>query len=182
MNDMTVGNLRSAFGGESMAHMRYLIWGAQAEAEGFQNVGRLFKAIAFAEQVHASNHFRAMSHVAGDFLVPSGGGFGLGGTSANLQAAVEGELFEVHQMYPVYMQGAKFQNEKSAVLSFHYALEAEKIHADMYAQARQQVDAGADIHIPAVQICTKCGYTHYGDAPDKCPVCQARQELFVAFV
>jgi len=54
MNAMTVQNLRSAFGGESQAHMRYLIWADKAEKEGFPNVGRLFRAISFAEQVHAT--------------------------------------------------------------------------------------------------------------------------------
>jgi len=41
-----------------MAHMRYLIWGDQAEKEGLPNVARLFRAIASAETVHATNHFR----------------------------------------------------------------------------------------------------------------------------
>ena len=31
MNAMTSDNLRSAFGGESQAHMRYRIWGNEAE-------------------------------------------------------------------------------------------------------------------------------------------------------
>lgn len=181
MNEMTVSNLRSVFGGESMAHMRYLIWGQVAEQEGLPNVGRLFRAVAFAEQVHAANHFRAMADTAGDFVVASGAGFGLAGTSSNLQAAVDGELFEVNQMYPVYMQGAKFQQEKGAVLSFHYALEAEKIHARMYADAKTEVDAGKDIAIPVVQVCEKCGYTHCGDAPEKCPICKTSREAFVAF-
>lgn len=31
MRDMTAANLRSAFGGESQAHMRYIIWGNVAD-------------------------------------------------------------------------------------------------------------------------------------------------------
>jgi len=56
-NDMTADFLRSAYGGESMAHMRYLIWGSTADKEGFPNVGRLFRAIAYAEWAHSDNHF-----------------------------------------------------------------------------------------------------------------------------
>lgn len=181
MNDMTAAHLRSAFGGESMAHMRYKIWGAKAADDGFANVGRLFEAISLAEQVHASNHFAAMSDIAGDFLVPSGAGFGLGSTSDNLQGAINGELFEVEQMYPVYMESARFQTEKNAVLSFHYALEAEKIHAEMYKAAKMSVDAGEDIQIGTIHICKTCGYTHEGDAPGKCPICGALEDEFVAF-
>ena len=33
MNEMTAANLRSAFGGESQARMRYIVWGKKAEAD-----------------------------------------------------------------------------------------------------------------------------------------------------
>ena len=55
MNEMTASNLKSAFGGESMAHMRYLCWGEAAIKEGYPNVGNLFEAVAYAERVHAGN-------------------------------------------------------------------------------------------------------------------------------
>jgi rubrerythrin len=54
MNAMTAANLRSAFGGESQAHMQYILWGRKAEEEGFPDVARLFKAISYAEEVHAT--------------------------------------------------------------------------------------------------------------------------------
>ena len=57
-NAMTADFLRSAYGGESMANMRYHIWGKMAEKEGFPNIGRLFYAIAYAEEVHATNHLK----------------------------------------------------------------------------------------------------------------------------
>ena len=102
MHDMTAGNLRSAFGGESMAHMRYLIWGHKAEEEGLPNIARLFRAVAHAETVHATNHFKELRDEASAFLVPSMAGFGLGATSENLEGAIEGETFEVNEMYPAY--------------------------------------------------------------------------------
>ena len=40
-NAMTSDFLHSAYGGESMAHMRYLHWGVLAEKEGFPNIARL---------------------------------------------------------------------------------------------------------------------------------------------
>ena len=61
MNEMTATNLRSAYGGESQANMRYKVWGARAREEGFPNVARLFEAIAYAEEVHAGNHFHALA-------------------------------------------------------------------------------------------------------------------------
>lgn len=181
MHDMTAANLRSAFGGESMAHMRYNIWGKQAEKDGFKNVGRLFRAIAFAEQVHAGNHFVELRANAGANLVDSMAGFGIGSTSKNLASAKEGEDFEISEMYPVYLNAATYQAEKGAERSFHYALEAEKIHSAMYGKAKETVDAGKDIQLGTVQICSVCGHTLDGDAPDSCPICKAKKEKFVAF-
>jgi len=181
MNEMTAANLRSAFGGESQAHMRYLVWGKRAEEEGFPNVARLFRAISYAEEVHASNHFHELADVKGDFLVASMAGFGLTSTSENLQGAIDGENFEIEQMYPAYLAVARDQNERNAIRSFHYALEAEKIHSAMFSEAKQAVDSGKDMDLDDVQICSVCGHTRQGDAPDRCPVCGQPREAFVAF-
>ena len=181
MHAMTAGNLRSAFGGESMAHMRYTIWGGKAHKDGYPNVARLFRAIAYAEEVHASNHFGAMKDEAGAHLVASMAGFGLGTTSANLAGAIEGETFEVEEMYPVYKQAAELQGEQAAARSCHYALEAERIHARMFAVAKKAVDAGKDVQLGPVQICSNCGHTCEGEAPARCPVCGVPRERYVEF-
>ena len=181
MHPMTAGNLRSAHGGESMAYMRYKVWGAKAEADGFPNVARLFRAIAYAEEVHGSNHFAKLRNEAGGFLVASMAGFGLASTSKNLGGAIEGELFEVREMYPAYEKVAQEQGENGAVETFGYALAAEKIHARMYATAKKAVDAGKDVALGPVQICGNCGHTAEGQAPRVCPVCGVPRKRFKAF-
>ncbi|MCK4602497.1 MAG: rubrerythrin family protein, partial [Phycisphaerae bacterium] len=128
MHEMTAGNLRSAFGGESMAHMRYKIWAAKATSDGFASVSRLFRALSCAEQAHATGHFNALADVAGTFLVPSGGGFGFGSTSDNLAEAIAGETFEIDEMYPAYDAVARIQENASARTSIRYALAAETDH------------------------------------------------------
>jgi rubrerythrin len=181
MHDMTAENLRSAFGGESMAHMRYLAWADKADSDGFPNVARLFRAISFAERAHATNHFKAMKAICGGFPVTAGGGFGLGATSDNLAGAIEGEVFEIEEMYPAYLAVAQFQNEPQAVRSMNFAVEAEKIHADMYKKAKKSVDGGKDIHLGPIQICDVCGHTLEGEAPHVCPICGAKNERFKTF-
>lgn len=181
MHAMTAGNLRSAYGGESMAHLRYKIWGAKAAKDGYANVARLFGAISFAEQVHGTNHFKAMGAEAGAFLVASMAGFGLAETSDNLQGAVDGETFEINEMYPTYLETAKFQDEEAAQQSFHYALSAEKIHAVMFSDAKAAVDSGKDPDIGTIQICGVCGHTREGEAPATCPVCNSPKTVFKAF-
>lgn len=167
MRQITEGNLNDAFAGESMAHLRYLIFAERAEEEGLPNLARLFRAVAYAEQVHAANHY---------------GELGMINSSAqNLQAAIDGESFEVEEMYPAYNRVAEFQGEKGAMRTTHYALEAEKIHAGMYQQAKQAVESGKDLELGKVYICPVCGYTVEGAAPERCPVCGATRDKFKEF-
>lgn len=182
-NAMTTDFLRSAYGGESMAHMRYLVWGDHAAKEGFPNIGRLYQAIAHAEYVHAHNHFKVLKDVTGGFSVTAGGEFGLKSVAENLAWAIEGEKGEVDQMYPVYYSAAEFQGEKDAMRSFHYALEAEKIHVQLFSKAREHALAGEDLPIDGqkIHICPVCGFTHIGEHPDPCPVCKVKSNMFVPF-
>ena len=181
MHAMTASNLRNAYGGESMAHMRYTVWGARAQQEGFVNVARLFRAIALAETVHASNHFRELKDEVGGSLCASAAVFGLGGTSQNLQGGIDGETIEVDEMYPTYLDTARYQQEQGAQRSFNYALSAEKTHAELFKKARKAVDSGNDVELGAVHVCTVCGWTHEGDLPDTCPICGAKKKNFQTF-
>ncbi len=181
MHPMTIGNLRSAFAGESQAHMRYLIYGDKAEGDGFPNVGRLFRAIAYAEQIHATSHFRVLRNEVGGAQTVAGAGFGLGPTGENLAIAIEGEDFEIAEMYPAYKATAEFQKEKGARRSFDWAWQAEKIHSAMYTEAKAAVDSGKDYDIGTVYICSTCGHTVEGKAPDRCPICNATRDKYRAF-
>ncbi len=167
MKKMTEKNLQDAFAGESQAHMKYLIFAKRAEEENKPNIARLFRAISFAEQVHATGHFKALGEVAG--------------TLENLQAAIDGENFEVEEMYPAYDAVAKLQAEKEAIRTIHYAIEAEKIHSAMYTEAKQAAKENKDISAETIHICPVCGYTVTGDAPDTCPVCGVAKSKFVKF-
>lgn len=166
MRKMTEENLKNAFAGESQAHMKYLIFADKAEEEGFKNVSRLFKAIAYAELVHARNHLKTLGLV--------------GKTEENLQTAINGETFEVEEMYPAYNAVAELQEEGNAKKSFTWALEAEKIHAGLYEKAKQAVKEGKDVEIGDIYICSVCGYTST-ESVERCPICGAPKEKFKKF-
>lgn len=116
VREMTETNLRRAYGGESQAHMRYNTFAWRAK-EKFPNVSRMFTAIAVAEEIHANNHFRNIK-TKGAATVTSGALFGSSNTSEDLQAGIDGESFEINEMYPAYRAVAQFQGEKGADLSF----------------------------------------------------------------
>lgn len=167
MRQMTEKSLREAFAGESQAHMRYLIFAEQAEKEGLHDVARLFRAISYAEQVHATNHFKALMD--------------LKSTPENLQTAWGGENYEIEEMYPAFNAIATLQDEKDAIRSIHFALSAEKIHRELYAETKEKLDKGEEVKFDKIYICPVCGYTVIGEAPEKCPVCGAPKSAFKEF-
>ncbi len=168
MRAMTGEFLSAAFAGESQASMRYQIFARKAEKAGLPNVERLFRAIAFAEYCHARNHLKALGKV--------------GETAENLQAAIDGENFEVQEMYPAYNLVAKDQGENEAEKTTRWAMEAEKVHAELYGKAKEAVEAGSDTELGKVWICEPCGWTLVGDEPpERCPLCGSLMERFVSF-
>ncbi len=167
MKEMTEANLKAAFAGESQAHVKYLNFAEKARREKRPNTAQLFEAAAFSEQVHASNHLRALG--------------GINDTAANLDTAFGGETFEVEEMYPAYMAVAEAQGEDKARRSMNWAMEAEKVHAELYSAAKQTVETEQDIEHQDIWVCSSCGFTMEGEAPDVCPVCGAKHEKFRQF-
>jgi rubrerythrin len=167
MKEKSEKNLKDAFAGESQAHMRYLAFADKAEKENLANVARLFRANSFAEEIHATNHLRTLS--------------GIGKTSENLKAAIEGETYEVEEMYPTFISMAQEEQEKGAETMTKWALEAEKVHAGLYKKAKEAVDNGEDMEFQPIHVCQVCGFTVEGEAPDMCPLCGSPKEKFSRF-
>ena len=181
MKEMTQQNMINAFGGESMANMRYRHFAEQAKKENFPHVARLFNAISHAEYIHAGDHYQVISHLKDGFVANSKGTFGPGDTRKNLDLSIAGETFEIEEMYPTYMETAKFQEENNAYRSFEWSYKTEIKHKELFEKARSAVENGKDVDIGEVQVCNVCGYTLEGDAPEPCPVCGAKKEKFTAF-
>ncbi len=167
MKEKSEENLKNAFAGESQAHMKYLAFADKAEKENLTNVARLFRANSFAEEIHATNHLRTLS--------------GIGKTSENLKAAIEGETYEVEEMYPTFISMAQEEQEKGAETVTKWALEAEKVHAGLYKKAKESVDNGEDMEFQPIHVCQVCGFTVEGEAPDQCPLCGSPKEKFSRF-
>lgn len=181
MRKITEQNLINAFGGESQAHMRYLHFADQAEKEEFSNVARLFRAIAYAEYIHAGDHYRELRHLDGGYVANSMAAFGPGDTKKNLGLAIAGETYEIEEMYPAFIEVAKFQGEKGAQRSFEWSYASEKLHKLLFEKALDSVNLGKDVGLGPVQVCGVCGYTLEGEAPDRCPICNALKNKFKAF-
>ncbi|NLA91696.1 MAG: rubrerythrin family protein, partial [Synergistaceae bacterium] len=139
------------------------------------------RAVAYAEQVHANNHFVVLGGGVGDCPVTAGAVFVMKDTAENLLGAIAGEEHEVDQMYPVYYEAAKFQGEKDAMRTFNFALQAEKQHAELFRQARDKALEGKDMELESILVCPVSGHTVLDEAPDKCPVCGMTKDKYVKY-
>ena len=160
----TNDNLQAAFAGESQANRKYLAFAKKAESDGYPQVAKIFRAAAAAETVHAHAHLRVMG--------------GIKDTTENLQAAIDGEGYEFTEMYPDFLKEAKSEGNQPALYSFKNALAVEEIHHGLYNEALEAVKAGSDLPETKVYVCEICGNTVKGEAPDKCPICNAPREKF----
>jgi rubrerythrin len=160
----TIDNLKDAFAGESQANQKYRAFAKKAEQDGFPNIARLFRTTAEAERIHAEGHLKAMEAI--------------GSTADNLQAAIDGETYEYKEMYPPMLETAKADDHKARRM-FGYALDAEAVHAKLYALALEAVQQGRDLENVEFYLCPVCGYIEMGKPTDPCPVCGTKPEKFV---
>ena len=160
----TEKNLEEAFAGESQASRRYLFFAEQAESEGHPQIARLFRAAVQAETVHARNHLEVMG--------------GIGSTKENLKTAISGEKYEFTEMYPAFIEQARAEKQTRAEVSFDRANKVEKVHYDLYQKALESLGGGKELKKEPYFVCSVCGYTVGGEAPEKCPVCGAPRSKF----
>ena len=157
----TEKNLQEAFAGESQANRTYLAFAAKAEQEGHTQIAKLFRAAAAAETVHAHAHLRAMG--------------GIKETAENLQTAIGGETHEFTAMYPKMIEEAEAEGLSDALRSFKYANAVEKIHADLYQKALDNLGSNQAVDY---YVCKVCGNTLEGAPDGPCPVCSAGVQAF----
>ncbi len=161
----TTKNLQDAFAGESQANRKYLAFAQKAEKEGFAQVAKLFRAVAEAETIHAHSHLRVLD--------------GIQSTAENLKGAMAGEKHEFTDMYPGFIKTAEKEGNKKAVNSMSNAMDVEKIHYDLFAQALKAIESGKDLESLEIYVCPVCGHTEIGEAPDRCPICNVKKEKYM---
>ena len=161
---MATEDLKAAFAGESQANQKYRAFAARAEKDGFPNIARLFRTTAEAERIHAEGHLKALE--------------GVGTTADNLKAAIDGETYEFTEMYPPMVQRAAESGHRAQRM-FGYAVEAEAVHAKLYALALEAVRQGKDLAETKFYLCPVCGHIEFGEPPESCPICGTKASKFV---
>ena len=162
---MAIDDLKEAFAGESQANQKYRAFAAQAEQDGFPNIARLFRTTAEAERIHAEGHLKALDGVGSTADEPAGG---------HRRRDVR-----VHRDVPADAASGRRQSGHKATRMFGYAVEAEAVHAKLYALALEAVKEGKDLAEARFYLCPVCGHIEFGEPPESCPICGTKASRFV---
>lgn len=154
--------LKTAFAGESQTNRRYLAFAAKADQEGFSQVARLFRAAAESETVHAHNYLAALK--------------GVRSTQENLKEAISVETAAYKSRYPEMIKVAKEEGNEEAETFFRYALESERIHAQLFQGLMDDLNKSQEG--PSYFICMGCGHTVEKAPPQSCPLCGGSSESY----
>jgi rubrerythrin len=164
----TLRNLQEAFNGESNASHRYMAFAGKADAEGYGQVASLFRAASKAEELHARNHAEVIQRLGGTpkahIETPV-----VKSTRENLQAAMDGEIYERDRMYPPFIEEARKGKCPEAIRTFNYALKTEAEHAHLFGEALKHMDKMRKK--TTYYVCMICGYTVQNLNFLKCLVC-----------
>jgi len=160
--DELTPTLKLAFAEESKAHVRNMAFARKAERDELPQVARLFRAVAEAERVHASEYLKYFEGLIGD-------------TEENLKTAFENEIRANTEGYPPLIKQALDLDREDVAGSFSRAKDVEERHAELYKNALNAMMADEE---PEYYVCQVCGYVFNKDLPDRCPVCRATTENF----
>ncbi|MCU7495767.1 MAG: rubrerythrin family protein [Ignavibacteria bacterium] len=178
VSTLTVSNLKAAFEGESTASAKYAAYAKKAKEEGYPRIALLFEAASQSEAIHANNHKSALSEM-GQSVEKIAPKFEVKSTKENLQDAIKGETYEVTTMYPEFIKASADGIEK---ISLNYAYLTEKKHKEMYRNALEQLEAGKEGSLSGTYaVCTTCGNTYDGPAPNRCGISMTPKDRFKIF-
>ena len=156
--------LNQAYIGEAKAALRLKVYAQKAKDEGYKQMARLFRVIAFSEEIHGARALRVLKEVKS--------------TEENLAASFESEKKVTEIAYDSFVKLAEEAGDKAALLHFSQSRDVEETHAKLYKQAMADFMEERET---SYFVCKVCGYVADGTLPDECPICGAKKEQFVDF-
>jgi len=164
MDDKIQEALQQAYTGEAKASLRLKLYADKADSEGYKQIARLFRVIAFSEEIHGKRALRVLKEIKS--------------TEENLAASFESEKAIAEIAYDNFVKMAEAVGDKPALLHFSQSRDVEETHANLYKQAMNHFMEERET---VYHVCKVCGYVSDGILPDECPICAAKKEQFVTF-
>ena len=156
--------LYQAYVGEVKAALRLKVFADKAEKEGYPQIAKLFRVIAFSEEIHGTRALKLLKEVKS--------------TEENLAASFESEQKVAGVAYDEFIKLAEKAGNKAAVLHFSQSRDVEEVHAKLYKEAMTHF---LEARETTYYVCKVCGYVSDGVLPEECPFCGAKKEMFDRF-
>ncbi len=156
--------LYEAYVGEAKAALRLKVFADKAAKDGYAQIAKLFRVIAFSEEIHGARALRLLKEVKT--------------TEENLAASFESEQKVAGVAYDTFIKMAEKAGNKGAVLHFSQSRDVEEVHAKLYKEAMSHLMEARET---TYYVCKVCGYVSDGVLPDECPFCGAKKEMFAPF-
>jgi rubrerythrin len=152
------------YGGEAKAALRLKIFGKKADQEELPQMAKLFRAIAFSEEIHGERALRMLREVKD--------------TDTNLKESFGSETTIAGVAYDQFVELAGEIGDITASNIFSNSKDIEDGHAKLYKKAMNHLIGERET---AYYVCQVCGYVSDGVWPGTCPVCSAPKDQFVEF-
>lgn len=177
----TPENLKRAIEGEMRGIKKYTVFAKIADDDGNEEIGRLFKAAADAEQTHLDSLLTLIKQFEPDYEQPEVEEPETFSVPLCLIDASYGEQFESSDLYPSFITVADKgdDNDNTEVIRVLTNIaNAEASHAARF------ITAYNNLHTPeerAYYVCPTCGFIAVGEGFNMCPICGVEESDFKKF-
>src|SRR3989339_740426 len=149
--DRTKDALQQAYAGEAKASLRLKVYADKAEKEGYPQIAKLFRVIAFSEEIHGARALKVLREIKS--------------TEENLAASFEAEQRVAEVAYGEFIKRAEAEGNQAALLQFSQSKDVEETHAKLYKEAMSHMMEERET---TYHVCMVCGYVADGLCPDIC--------------
>jgi rubrerythrin len=175
----TTAVLTEIYHDELRAYSTYKVYAGKAEEEGYPKIAALFRAITVSEMIHARN----MKHLLeglGVEVVDVETSVEVSTTKRNLKRAMNVELSEISESYPLYLERITPENYQPAIDAVGYSWNSEKQHRENITKIRDAsgfffglLAKKIESAPAAYYVCTACGSTVREPPESTCSICGA---------
>ena len=156
--------LQEAYAGEAKAALRLKVYAQKAQEEGYPQMAKLFRVVAFSEEIHGARALKVLKEIKS--------------TEENLAESFQSEQGVASVAYGRFVREAEAERNTAAALHFSQSRDVEETHAKLYKEAMTHL---LEERETTYHVCMVCGFIADGQLPEVCPVCNAPKEKFQAF-
>jgi rubrerythrin len=150
--------------GEAKAALRLKIFAKKADQEELPQISKLFRVIAFSEEIHGERALRMLREIKD--------------TDTNLKESFQSETMIAEVAYDNFIELAEKVEDTTASTVLSNSRDVEAGHAKLYKNAINHLIGERET---TYYVCKVCGYVSDGVLPEVCPVCGASKDQFLEF-